>query len=37
MEPAIKSEKELDNYVPPDPDLPWRYEPLRKLVKRFKG
>jgi len=37
MEPAIKSEKELDSYVPPDPDLPWRYEPLRKLVKRFKG
>jgi uroporphyrinogen decarboxylase len=37
MEPAIKSEKELDSYVPPDPDLSWRYEPLRKLVKRFKG
>jgi len=37
MEPAIKSERELDSYVPPDPDLSWRYEPLRKLVKRFKG
>jgi len=37
MEPGIKSEKELDSYVPPDPDEPWRYEPLRKLVKRFKG
>jgi hypothetical protein len=22
MEPAIKSEKDLDTYVPPDPDLP---------------
>ena len=37
MEPAIKSEKELDSYVSPDPDLSWRYEPLRKSVKRFKG
>ena len=37
MEPAIKSEKELDSYVPPDPDLSWRYEPLKRLVKRFKG
>jgi len=37
MEPAIKSEKDLDSYVPPDPDLPWRYERLKQLVKRFKG
>jgi uroporphyrinogen decarboxylase len=37
MEPAIKSEKDLDTYVPPDPDLPWRYEYLQQLVKRFKG
>ena len=37
MEPAIKSEKDLDTYVPPDPDLPWRYEHLQQLVKRFKG
>ena len=37
MEPAIKSEKDLDTYVPPDPDLPWRYEWLKELVKRFKG
>ncbi len=37
MEPAIKSEKDLDTYVPPDPDLPWRYEHLHQLVKRFKG
>lgn len=37
MEPAIKSEKDLDAYVVPDPDLPWRYEYLKKVVKRFKG
>lgn len=36
-EPAIKSEKNLDTYVPPDPDLPWRYKWLDKAVKRFKG
>jgi len=37
VEPAVKSERDLDNYVPPDPDLPWRYEYLEKVVKRFKG
>jgi uroporphyrinogen decarboxylase len=37
MEPAIKSEKDLDAYVAPDPDQPWRYEYLKKVVKRFKG
>jgi len=37
MTPAIKSEKDLDNYVPPDPDLPWRYELLKQFVERFKG
>ena len=37
MEPAIKSEKELDTYVPPDPNEEWRYEWLKQLVKRFKG
>lgn len=37
IEPAIKSEKDLDTYVPPDRDLPRRYEKLEKLVKRFKG
>lgn len=37
MEPAIKNEKDLDNYKLPDPDLPWRYEHLQRLVKRFKG
>ncbi|GAI81275.1 unnamed protein product, partial [marine sediment metagenome] len=35
--PAIKSAAELDNYVPPDPNLPWRYEKLKRLVDRFKG
>ena len=37
MEPAIKSEKDLDKYVAPDPDEEWRYEELKKLVNRFKG
>jgi len=37
MEPAIKSEKDLDSYRLPDPDEAWRYEHLRQLVKRFKG
>jgi len=37
IEAAIKSEKDLDTYVPPDPDEEWRYEFLGQLVKRFKG
>lgn len=37
VEPAIKAEKDLDTYMPPDPDEDWRYEPLRRIVKRFKG
>ncbi len=37
IEPAIKSERDLDTYVPPDPDLPWRYDYLQQVVKRFKG
>ena len=37
IEACIKSERDLDNYVPPDPDLSWRYERLEKLVKKFKG
>ncbi|MBA7606966.1 hypothetical protein ES703_14118 [subsurface metagenome] len=36
-EPAIKSEKDLEMYVLPDPDEEWRYDYLRQLVKRFKG
>jgi len=37
MTPALKSERDLDTYVPPDPDEDWRYERLKQLVKRFKG
>ena len=37
IQAPIKSEKDLDNYVPPDPDLPWKYEKLEAAVKRFKG
>lgn len=37
IQPAIKSEKDLDIYIPPDPDEDWRYEPLKRMVKRFKG
>lgn len=37
MEPPIKSEKDLETYVPPDPDQDWRYERLEEVVKRFKG
>jgi len=37
IEAPIKSEKDLESYVPPDPDDPSRYEPLKKMVERFKG
>jgi len=37
VEPAIKSERDLETYVPPDPDEEWRYEYLKQVVKRFKG
>jgi len=37
VEGAIKSEKDLDTWRPPDPDEPWRYELLSELVKRYKG
>jgi len=37
MEGAIKTEKDLDTWHPPDPDEPWRYEELAELVKRYKG
>lgn len=36
-EPAIKSEKDLDKYVPPDPDRAYRYTSMKEMVKRFKG
>ncbi|MBN2073098.1 MAG: hypothetical protein JW770_04040, partial [Actinobacteria bacterium] len=34
---AIKVENDIDNYIPPDPDEEWRYESLKKYVKRWKG
>ncbi len=37
VDARIKSEKDFDNYIPPDPDLPWRYDELKSAVKRFKG
>jgi len=37
IEAPIKSEKDLETYAPPDPDDPTRYEPLKKMVERFKG
>lgn len=37
IKPAIELEEDLDTYVAPDPDLPWRYEGLEAVVKRFKG
>ena len=37
IEATIKSEKDLEAYIPPDPDDPSRYEPLKKMVDRFKG
>lgn len=36
VEGAIKSEKDLDTWRPPDPDEPWRYERLAALVKKYK-
>lgn len=36
-EPPIKTEKDLDNFVPPDPDLSSRYRVIEEGVKRFKG
>lgn len=33
----IENEKDLQNYTPPDPLDPYRYEQLNCLVKRFKG
>jgi uroporphyrinogen decarboxylase len=36
-EPAIKSEKDLDNFVLPDPDRPDRFAEIEEGVRRFKG
>ena len=37
IDAPIKSEKDLDKYIPPDPDVPWKYEAIEAAVKRFKG
>ncbi len=37
MEPYVKSESDLDDYTPPNPDLPERYERIKRLIARFKG
>jgi len=37
VEGAIKTEKDIDTWCPPDPDEPWRYEKLAELAKRYKG
>jgi uroporphyrinogen decarboxylase len=34
---VIKSQKDAEKYIAPDPDLPHRYDILRGYVKRFKG
>jgi uroporphyrinogen decarboxylase len=37
IEAPIKSEKDLGTYRIPDPDDPSIYEPLKRMVARFKG
>jgi uroporphyrinogen decarboxylase len=37
VQPVLREKKDLDTYVPPDPDETWRYEIIHRLVKRFKG
>ncbi len=37
IEPAIKSEKDLEGYKPPDPDEEWRYERLKQIIRRLGG
>jgi uroporphyrinogen decarboxylase len=37
IEPAIKSEKDLDSYVAPNPDEEWRYKSLEAHIRRWKG
>jgi uroporphyrinogen decarboxylase len=33
----IKTETDLDRYIPPDPDADFRLDSLRQAIKRFKG
>ena len=37
VEAPIKSEKDLENYQPPDPDAEHRFQQIQKWVKRYKG
>jgi len=37
VEAPIKNERDIITFVPPDPDLPWRYDTLKRYVNRFKG
>ncbi len=37
IEAAIKTEKDLDEWRPPDPDEPWRYQRLAETAARYKG
>jgi uroporphyrinogen decarboxylase len=37
VEGPIKTERDLDSYVPPDPLDPFRFTGLREIVNRFRG
>jgi uroporphyrinogen decarboxylase len=37
LEGPIKSKEDLNNYTPPDPLDPYRFEQLHSMVDRFKG
>ncbi len=37
MEAPIKSDKDLENYKPPDPDEERRFAQIQRWVKRYKG
>ena len=37
VEPVIKTLEDFQNYEPPDPHAPYRFDSLKKLVARYKG
>jgi len=37
IEAPIKSEKDLENYQPPDPDAEYRFQQIQQWVKRYQG
>jgi len=37
IEAPVKSEKDLENYQPPDPDAEYRFQQIQQWVKRYKG